>query len=154
MKDVSGKRANRAGDRLEKFVNDVLDEHQYRLVDRHRFFPARVLRQPIYTTQLVVGKDIYGKDRKIDSIIYHPTLWPECLVIQCKWQASRGSVEEKYPFEVLSISMNEFDTIVVMDGGGYSPGARQWLLNQAGKNRLRHVFNQGEFSRFASQGRI
>ena len=61
-----------------------------------------------------------------------------------------GFSNEKYPFEVLSIAQNEFDTII--DGGGYSVGARQWLLNQAGKNRLIHVFSQGDFSRFASPG--
>ena len=35
-----------------------------------------------------------------------------------------------------------------------SNGARQWLINQAGTNRLLHVFDQGEFSRFASRGRL
>ncbi len=44
--------------------------------------------------------------------------WSKCLVIQCKWQVSTGSVEENYPFQVLSIQLNEFDTIIVLDGGG------------------------------------
>lgn len=65
-----------------------------------------------------------------------------------------GSVEEKYPFEVLSIHLNEFDTIIVLDGGGYSKGAEFWLKQQAGKNKVLHVFSLGEVSRFHSQGRL
>ena len=119
-----------------------------------RFFPLRALEQPIYACQVETGGDIYGKRRFVDVILYHPRLWPNCLVLQCKWQASAGSVDQKYPFEVLSIQQNEYDTIILLDGGGYSSGARQWLLNQAGKNRLKHVFNQGDFQRFARQGRL
>ena len=149
-----GSGANRSGRRLEAFVADILDERQYRFVPPVRFFPARAMVQPIYTRQYEIGKDIYGKNRRVDVILYHPRLWPESLVIQSKWQASRGSVEEKYPFEVLSIAQNEFDTIIILDGGGYTNGAKLWLVNQAGKNRLLHVFDQGDFSRFASRGRL
>ena len=146
--------ANRAGSRLERFVSEKLDERGYRDVPPAQFYPARVLEQTIYTKQFEIGKSIYGKNRCVDLILYHPALWPECLCIQCKWQASSGSVEEKYPFEVLSIAHSDVDTIIILDGGGYSDGAKLWLINQAGKNRLKHVFNQGEFSRFVTKGRI
>ncbi len=114
----------------------------------------RSLRQPIFAEQCTIGRDIYGKQRRVDFILYHPQRWAECLVIQCKWQASSGSVDEKFPFEVLSIQLNEFDTILVLDGGGYSAGAEQWLRGQAGKNKLRHVLSLGEISKFQSQGRL
>lgn len=58
------------------------------------------------------------------------------------------------PFEMLSIQLNEFDTIIVLDGGGYSKGAEFWLKGQVGKNELLHVFNLGGISRFHSQGRL
>ena len=95
---------------------DVLNEREYLLVPPVRFFPARELEQPIYTRQCEIGKDIYGKKRRVDAILYHPRLYPECLVIQCKWQASGGSVEEKYPFEVLSIAQNQFETAAATRG--------------------------------------
>ena len=69
----------------------MLNEREYLLVPPLRFFPARELEQPIYTRQCEIGKDIYGKKRRVDAILYHPRLYPECLVIQCKWQASGGS---------------------------------------------------------------
>ncbi len=150
---VRGARANRRGRILEKFVIDLLDE-EYQKVTSDRFFALRGLRQPIFAEQCHIGRDIYGKTRRVDFILYHPHRWPDSLVIQCKWQASHGSVEEKYPFEVLSIQMNEFSTIIVLDGGGYTQGAKQWLAGQAGKNKLIHVMDQGEIHRFYSQGRL
>ena len=120
-------------------------------MERRLFFPLRELGRPIYTRQLETGKDIYGKRRFVGLVLYHPRLWPACLVIWCKWQASAGSVGQKFPFEVLSIQQDEYDTIILLDGSGYAPGAKQWLVNQAGKNRLKHVFNQGQFARFANR---
>ena len=148
-----GSRANKRGRRLENAVSDLLSE-EYERVSSGRFFAMRELRQSIFTEQCSVGRDIYGKNRRVDFILYHPQRWSDCLVIQCKWQASPGSVEEKYPFEVLSIQLNEFNTIIVLDGGGYSKGAEMWLKSQAGKNKLLHVHNLGEISRFHSQGRL
>ena len=154
MGKSGGTRANTAGRRLETFAASILQENDYEYVEPRLFFPAREFEQPIYTRQLEAGISIYGKPRRLDLVLYHPRLWPLCLAIQCKWQASGGSVDEKYPFEVLSIQQDEYDTIILLDGGGYSAGAKQWLINQAGKNRLKHVFDQGAFSRFASQGKL
>lgn len=140
--------------RLEDFVANILDEKGYMFVIPTRFYPACELEQPIYSRQYELGKDIYGKKRKVDIILYHPRLYSKNLVIQCKWQSSSGSVEEKYPFEVQSIAQNRTDTIIILDGGGYSAGAKQWLLNQAGKKRLLHVFDRAEFSDFADKGRL
>ena len=114
----------------------------------------RALEQPIFARQFEVGKDIYGKKRRVDIIIYHPDLYPNCLAIQCKWQSSRGSVEEKYPFEVLNIEQSAYDTIIILDGGGYSPGAKEWLSNKSNKNKLLHVFNKAEFFQFANSGKV
>lgn len=139
---------------LEDFVANILDERGYMFVVSTRFYPARELEQPIYSRQYELGKDIYGKKRKVDIVLYHPRLHGDNLVIQCKWQASSGSVEEKYPFEIQSIAQNRTDTIIILDGGGYSAGAKQWLINQVGKKRLLHVFDKNEFSDFANKGRL
>ena len=148
-----GKRANKWGQALENNVVALLDD-EYTKVTPQRFFALRDLKQPIYAQQCIVGKNIYAKDRKVDFILYHPTRWKKCLVLQCKWQSSGGSADEKYPFEVLSIQMNEFETIIVLDGGGYAKGAELWLKGQVGKKKLLHVLSLGEIRRFQSQGRI
>ena len=58
-------------------------------------------------------------------MLIHPNLFSESFVIQCKWQSSPGSVDQKYPFGVLSIQQDEYDTVIMLDGGGYSVGAKQ-----------------------------
>ena len=63
-------------------------------------------------------------------------------------------VDEKLSFEVLSINADGYPAIVVLDGGGYRQGAKQWLRGQAGKNRLLYVFNLGDFQRYASRGEL
>ena len=105
-------------------------------VNPKKFFSLVPHGKPIYARQCVVGRSIYDKERKCDLVVYHPEHFPKCLIIQCKWQGASGSVDEKYPFEVLSINANKYDTIIVLDGGGYSPGAEQWLKAEAGKRRL------------------
>ncbi|MDE2816318.1 MAG: hypothetical protein OXM03_12585 [Chloroflexota bacterium] len=133
----------------------MLEDHGYEFIwPAGLVFAMRDMGQPVYTKQVDVGRNIYGKERRVDFLLFHPTRHPNGLVIQCKWQASGGSVDEKYPFEVLCINAGEFDTIIVLDGGGYSVGAEQWLRSQAGRNRLKHVFNQGEFQRFTSRGNL
>ena len=150
---TDGSRANRRGRTLENAINDLLSE-EYVQVAASRFFALRYMRQPIFAEQFQIGQDVYGKNRRVDFILYHPQRLPNCLVIQCKWQASSGSVEEKYPFEVLSIGNNKFETIIVLDGGGYSEGAESWLKEQAGKDNLLHVLSLGEITKRVSKGLI
>ena len=134
---------------------EELDDLGYELIwPSFLILAMRDMEQPVYAQQVEIGRDIYGKTRRVDLLLFHPYRHPNGLVIQCKWQASSGSVEEKYPYEVLSIAQGEFDTIIILDGGGYTAGAEQWLRGQAGRNRLKHVFNQGEFQRAASRGSI
>ena len=150
---TSGGRANRRGRILENAIHMLLEE-EYQEVSSQRFFALVELEQPIFAKQFSIGRDIYNKKRRVDFILYHPERWSECLVIQCKWQASSGSVEEKYPFEVLSIQKGEYDTIIVLDGNGYTKGAEAWLKNQAAHGRLLHVFNLSEMNVFQTQGRL
>lgn len=138
---------------LEANVCDLLDE-DYQLVSPLRFFALRCLRQPIFAQQVFTGQNIYAKERRVDFILYHPRKWANCLVIQCKWQASAGSVDEKFPFEVECIAHDAFPCIIILDGGGYSDGAKTWLMGQRGQRNLIDVMDQGGFMRWQTQGRI
>lgn len=150
---MTGNKANRSGGRLEAFVADVLDECGYRQLDPDKFDVMRHLEQPVWAPQYVTGTNIYHKRRRVDAVLYHPRKWPDGMVIQCKWQASSGSVEEKYPFEVMSIERDGIPAILVLDGGGYTSGAKAWLKAQAGPGRvLRYVVDQGGLQRLASRG--
>lgn len=134
-------------------MGDLLEE-DYERVSPLRFFALRCLRQPIFAQQVVTGRSIFGKERRVDFVLYHPHKWPACLVIQCKWQASAGSVEEKLCFEVNCIDHDDYPAVIVLDGGGYSDGARKWLESQRGKGNLVDVLDLGGLMRWQTQGRI
>ncbi len=146
--------ANVARQQLESFVANILEERGYTFVERNKFFPMCKKQQAIYTKKCEVGTNIYKKKRTVAFALYHPDLYPDCLVIQCRRQGMSGTVDEKYPFDVLNINQGEYDAIIILGGGGYAPGAYQWLKKQAGTSRLKHVFNQDEFQKFASSGKI
>ena len=146
----NGQRANLSGKRLENHVASVLEDFGYSKVLPKNFFDLKShVENPIYARQCYAGTSIYNRKRRVDIILYHPQKWDDCLVIQCKWQSRSGSVDEKYPFEVLSINKNPFPTVIVLDGGGYSSVSGDWLRSQAGRDNLLQVCNLGEFDNFA-----
>ncbi|MCY4404616.1 MAG: hypothetical protein OXD54_18775 [Candidatus Poribacteria bacterium] len=147
----NGQRANLSGKRLENHIASVLDDFEYsKVLPKHFFDLKSRVGNPIYARQCYVGTSIYNRRRRVDIILHHPEKWADCLIIQCKWQSKTGSVDEKYPFEVLSIDKNSYSTIIVLDGGGYSSVSGEWLRSQAGKGNLIQVCNLGEFDRFAT----
>lgn len=150
-----GTQANYTGTILEQFVQQRLDERGYTYVAANKFTPARYLEQPIYTKRLHLGLNIYETDLYCDLILYHPQKWPNTLIIECKWQQVGGSVDEKFPFLVLNITMRyPAPTIVLLDGGGYRGGSETWLRKQAGNGNFTHVFSMAEFSKWVNQGKI
>lgn len=153
MPDSSGQRANQTGASLEDFIRRLLARSGYDYVRPHLFQAARCLEQPIFSAQYPAGADLYGKERKCDFILYHPARYPRALILESKWQQSSGSVDEKFPFLVLTIKESRLDTVVVL-GGGYSAGAERWLRRQTGKDCLLHVFNMEQLQAFCNDGRL
>ena len=148
-----GSLANMTGNMQERFIRERLDHLGYaRIKPSRKFCDKCLLSEPIYSTQCVIGENVYGGTRKADFILYHPEKWAGCLVIESKWQASTGTADQKYPFEVQTINLNRYPTIIVLDGGGYNHLAGEWLKSHAGKGKILHVVNMGEFSRLASRG--
>ena len=58
--------------------------------------------------------------------------------VEAKYQASQGSVDEKYPYMLLNgiYAYPEKEIIFVIDGGGYKPGALKWLKKSIEGNWL------------------
>lgn len=152
--DTSGGHANYTGSTLEKFIHDRLVERNYTPIARDKFKASMYLEQPIYARQYHIGNGIYETPMYCDFILYHPKLWPDCLLIESKWQQSGGSVDEKFPYFVLNIQQRHpHKTVVLLDGGGYKKQAETWLRSQVGNNLL-HVFNMGEFQKWCNKGNI
>lgn len=126
-----GRSANQSGNRLENTVESVIEQAGYRRVESITLGTPGRYSMPVYARQVTGGTTIYGKKRICDFVLFHPELFPDHLIVECKWQQSAGTVEEKFPFLVENIKLLGTKTIIILDGGGYSTGAREWLERQA-----------------------
>ena len=153
MKLSSGAQANYTGNALEKFIESRINEKGYQRITPKKFEASIYLKQPIYARQFYIGPSIYQTKMYCDFILYHPQKWEKCLVIESKWQQSSGSVDEKYPYLILNIQQSAYETILVLDGGGYKKQAKTWLKKQIGNNLL-NVFNMSEFQIWANEDKL
>lgn len=65
--------------------------------------------------------------------------------IECKWQQSSGSVDEKFPYLFLNCTekMTEPHIIILLDGGGAKQGAVDWFKGSCQKFNEDHKKNSG-----------
>lgn len=77
-------------------------------------------------------KNIYGHDGYTEFLLKSEKYDLE-IRIECKWQQSGGSVDEKFPYLYLNCieAMPEKHIVIIVDGGGARDGAVQWLKNAA-----------------------
>lgn len=155
-KESGGKRANRSGNRLETFVAQALTGRGYAEFWNHKataFANRKAISGKQYLTQLPVGETIYNTVRKCDFFIVNRALFRDDLIIECKWQQSSGSVDEKYPFLIWNIMKTGIPTVILIDGGGYKPAALEWLKRQANPERaIIGVWTMVEFQKKVNDG--
>ena len=104
-----------------------------------------------YAKQVPCGTSIYETKRKCDFLVLNKEKFPDGLIIECKWQESAGSVDEKYPFTVFNILKIGVPTIILLDGGGYKQKAMEWLKSKVTPNSaLIGVYNMAEFQKLTN----
>ena len=144
-----GVQANATGNLLESFVENLLTKKAYTEFPNHRdqiFANRNTVGGRQYAKQVPCGMSIYETQRKCDFLIINSDKFPDGLIVECKWQQTAGSVDEKYPFTVLNVLKIGVPTVILLDGGGYKPMAMKWLKDQVGMNRsLIGVWNMKEF---------
>ncbi|MEP0849218.1 hypothetical protein NDA00_03620 [Funiculus sociatus GB2-M2] len=139
---TQGGRANRSGKVLERTVEATLREHGYFQVannlpnkQRRDYILNGCLLPKRYARQVYIGNGIYGTDIYVDFYIIGLAAFPSGLIIECKWQQSGGSVDEKLPYVNLNIqTCYPVPSVVVIDGGGMKPGAVSWFHKQVHSN--------------------
>jgi hypothetical protein len=126
---TQGAKANRAGGTAEATIYCIFKERHYSV-----------------RRQVKIGQGIYGTDLRADFLISGLPGFPDGLIIESKWQASTGSVDEKFPYVVSNIRAGKYPcpVIVVLDGGGYKDGAEQWLRSQVDGYKFYAVFSFAE----------
>ncbi|MBI5531547.1 MAG: hypothetical protein HY898_02455 [Deltaproteobacteria bacterium] len=77
--------------------------------------------------QFRAGKRIWGSERRIDVILTDPVTRRR-LGVECKYQGTAGSAEEKIPTTLQDIAAWPIPGIVVFEGDGFSPNMRSFLI--------------------------
>lgn len=128
--------ANKQGRVLESTIVSVFSNHGFREVKHsdwikkpQAFGEEILIRGAPYTS-------IYGHSAKTEFLAVSKRL-SKTVRIECKWQQSAGSVDEKFPYLYLNCvqAMPENEIIIILDGGGAKTHAVNWL-RQAARDRL------------------
>ena len=78
--------------------------------------------------QVKVGRRLWGAVRNIDVVLTHPESKTR-LGLECKFQGTTGTAEEKIPAIVSDIDAWPIRGIVVISGKGFSPNMRYFLIS-------------------------
>lgn len=78
-------------------------------------------------TQVVAARRLWGAKRHIDVVISHEKSGKN-LGVECKFQATRGSAEEKIPAVIKDIESWPIPGVVVIDGEGFSKNMEGYLM--------------------------
>ncbi len=118
-----------------------MKKKNYSICKNTEFFAARYLEQPIYAKRVLIGKEAMGGDFRCTFILYHPIKYPECLIIEPRWQQSSGSTEKKLYHLRDTLKINsKYSAIIMLAGDGQSDTAKDFLKNSIGDN-LDVLFN-------------
>jgi hypothetical protein len=152
MSKTSGSKANWNGKMFENFVYDNLVRNGFVYTDIKQL-PLKNTEgsSKSFTSQFNLNKTIYGTKWMVDFLLYDSDI-NQYLVIECKWQQSPGSVDEKYPYLVTNIKeQSPYPCLILLDGDGYKPASKEWLLTQVDE-KLIGVLSMSEFVKwFMSQ---
>ena len=159
---TTGAYAKHTGDQLEASTRSLFLRSgygQFEAAKKGIFSKANVfanrslISTPQFVVEAIIGKTIYGHRRKADLLVINNDLFPEGLVVECKWQQSKGSVDEKFAYLYLCILAAKIPSIVLLDGGGARPGAIAWFKSHARPNSpLLAVYSTTEFQVAVNNG--
>lgn len=76
--------------------------------------------------EVSLGKSIIGKNRKLDILAVHEES-SRALGIECKYQATPGTVDEKIPYTLADLEAMHLPAFVAYAGDGFSVGVRHML---------------------------
>ena len=76
--------------------------------------------------EVALGKTIVGKNRRVDMLVVHE-IKDKALAIECKYQASSGTADEKIPYTLADLDAMRVPACVVYAGDGFSAGIQHML---------------------------
>ena len=78
--------------------------------------------------QVRVARRIWGAKRHIDVVLTHPQT-RKTLGVECKYQATLGTAEEKIPSTIQDIAAWPIEGIVVFAGLGFTENMKSFLVS-------------------------
>lgn len=87
--------------------------------------------------QVAVGRRKWGSRRHIDAVVQDAR--GRRLGIECKFQRSRGTAQEKMPGLLDDMTAWPFDGLLVFDGPGITPDMRGYLLASGRAVEFKHL---------------
>lgn len=159
VKKTPGATANFTGRQLENFVEETLKNNSWKFIEKNKFRDtideSNLFSKKggmFFTREYLVGKTLYDTNWKIDFLVSN--LDGKIFGIECKWQQSSGSVDEKFPYLVLNIKEKcPYPCIIIVDGDGYKPKAKEWLNRQVDE-KLLAVLSLNEFVKFTNKDEL
>ena len=79
-------------------------------------------------SQVRVGRRVWGAERRIDLVL-RQTVSGQRLGLECKYQGTPGSAEEKIPAVIRDIAAWPIEGLVVIAGEGFSANMKAYLLS-------------------------
>lgn len=131
---LAGRTANLSGKDFENTIELRIQQKGYALWDKKGDKPEKW-----YAKQYNVCKNLIGKKLVADFVLDDKT------IIECKWQSSAGSVDEKYLWTVTNLSHTERDCIIIIEGGGCRPEMYDFIKEVGNTYGNVKVCNLSEF---------
>ncbi|MCB1156531.1 MAG: 4-diphosphocytidyl-2C-methyl-D-erythritol kinase [Leptospiraceae bacterium] len=129
-----GTKGNVTGNLLEQTVRSVLMQKGFHII-KYKEYESNSER--LWNELLLCNVPfitVYGHSGNTEFLLKSKKYNLE-IRIECKWQQSSGSVDEKLPYLYLNCieAMPEKDIIILIDGDGFKEGAIRWLRNAVKK---------------------
>ena len=76
--------------------------------------------------EVTIGTSILGKPRRTDLLVLHRASG-RALAVECKYQDSSGTVDEKIPYALQDLEAMRMPAVVAYAGSGFSDGVLHLL---------------------------
>ncbi|AFH50142.1 Site-specific DNA methylase [Ignavibacterium album JCM 16511] len=156
-----GQKGNITGNQLEAAVKTVLSGKGFEIVKYREWAksPSNFGNELLLTN--VPYTTIYKHKGNTEFLLISKKY--NCTIrIECKWQQTSGSVDEKLPYLYLNVieAMPEGKILILIDGKGWKEGAIKWLKESVEQKRYTKedskkkdilVFNLTDFFTWANK---
>lgn len=127
-----GAKANKNGKIFEETLKPIFQERGYLIIKQS----DKNINEVCENNDKVVilnarYKTIYQHNGKTEFLIINKKTNLK-IRVECKWQQTSGSVDEKFPYLYLNCiyGFEEKDIILIIDGEGQKKGAIEWLKDK------------------------